>query len=955
MQNPSKPFSEIGYPSARLFWSLGFIYASFMALLMQKVALPLLPEMHAGHGLLMNDAIVFHNMAVEIASRIHAHGWSEWSLFPHGATGNVGLLSAIYALLGPDPAWFIPFTAAAHVTGALLIYRLGDAIWPGRTGKLGGLIAGIAFLVFPSALQWYGQNHKDAFAIAGILLVLNAWLDLHPPLNKIPRAITLPLVFAAVGATLLGVVRPYYVVLLLVALLASFVVTLIPGKNGYTGLHRTSLLGRAALFIIVALVALNFAHMDRAIGVYESDGTEKHQAARWEWQYSDAVPDFIEKPLKRASELRAHFVAFGRSVGASSEIDGDRTPDDAAEVLLYLPRALFVGLFAPFPDTWGERMTAPRLIGAMETAVWYVFAAGSLVLLIRRPSRKLLAGAVFCATLLVVLSYIHPNVGTLYRQRYGLWHFFLLCGSVGWASLILAYLDHRRINAKQANPPEIPGTISAPNDQVQASGVDRLAASGALVIGITLLCYLGFFARDLMLIKQLGMTHELDGFFTAVMIPMFFVTCLAMPMADALTMPFLSAGKDAGKEKRIGILQQQLGFALILLGGVTLATLAAAPYLMDAVLGSDHASQIAHSTSMLRWFAPIILLSAWTVVGNAALNGLGHQRDAALGQLSVPVLTIAALVSASPSEAMTAAIVGMLVGTLLNALWVSLRLWQLGMRFVPQKPSFIVLKPVMKIYYRLAPAALLPAVLVPMNYAFAANVASGALSAWAFTSKIVVLFSGLASVGATAVVLPHLAHMLAKGTHDEMRNDAKLLLVIGAWVGGMLALGAFLFAKPLVAATLSNNLSEPQLLELTNILKIGVLQLPMIICSALIMKMAIVSGASTRVMSATALGFASNLVVNIMLAPSLGVLGVAIGSLSAALSSSLLLLLTTYRQVGLTVRELLTLPLSWLVWSGVCIAIATESAAGMASAGLAIAGMAWAQFQMLRTTENQTL
>ena len=158
LQPDTSPFPPVG-----VFWSLSFAYACFMALLLQKAILPLWPEMHAGHGLLKNDAIVFHTMAVEIAQRIHSVGWAEWHIFPQGASANVGLLSLLYALLGPDPAWFIPFNAAAHATGALLIYRIGSRLVEGDVGKLGGLLAAICFVGFPSALQWYGQNHKDAF------------------------------------------------------------------------------------------------------------------------------------------------------------------------------------------------------------------------------------------------------------------------------------------------------------------------------------------------------------------------------------------------------------------------------------------------------------------------------------------------------------------------------------------------------------------------------------------------------------------------------------------------------------------------------------------------------------------------------------------------------------------------------------------------------------------------
>lgn len=40
---------------------------------------------------------------------------------------------------------------------------------------MGGLAAAILIAPFPSSLQWVGQNHKGAFAIAGALLVSSAW------------------------------------------------------------------------------------------------------------------------------------------------------------------------------------------------------------------------------------------------------------------------------------------------------------------------------------------------------------------------------------------------------------------------------------------------------------------------------------------------------------------------------------------------------------------------------------------------------------------------------------------------------------------------------------------------------------------------------------------------------------------------------------------------------------
>lgn len=945
------------YPSMKMFWWLGFVFASFMALLFQKVVLPLLPDMHAGHGLLLNDAIVFHNMAAEVAERIRANGWSEWRLFP-GAAGNVGVLSAIYAVLGPDPAWFIPLNAAAHATGAMLIYRIGGHLFPGDAGKLGGLMAGIAFLVFPSALQWYGQNQKDAFAIAGMLLILEASLDVYARQQAPFQAMGLPTFRAVLGTVLLGVVRPYFPVVLVLALVASFVMVAVPNLFKRSRLVRSLCVRQLVLIAGVALIAILFVCMDinAGVGSYVVDDSGPVRlypfSESWQWKMTDQLPQAVDKVLRRASELRTHFVIFGRSVGAGSEVDGDRLPDNAWSALAYMPRALTVGLFAPFPDTWGERVSAPRLIGVVETAIWYVFAIGIVITVVRWPSPQLLAGSVFCASLLIMLAYVHPNVGTLYRQRFGVWQFFLLCGSVGWASLILMVLGRQTRGAVGRKPELFAG--GGPAGAV-SSGVDRLAASGAVVVMITLMCYLGFFARDLLLVKQLGMNEGLDAFFTAAMIPMFFVTFLAMPMADALTLPFLSLRGAENDERRDLLIRHMLGFAIILLGIVAAAVVVAAPQIVSLVLGGSGLGQPEKAASMLRWFALLILSSAWTIVGNAALNAFGQSRDAALGQLVVPVITVAALVSVSPDHAVVAAIAGMLAGALLNQVWVVLRLRLHGIQLVPVIPALAILRPVTSSYHRLAGAALLTGVLIPINYTFAASVASGTVSAWALASKIVALFSGLASVGASAVVLPHLAHLLSHGAKKGMRDDAYFLLVSGGWIGGLVAVGAVLFAEPIVGAALSGSLSQTQVIELANIVKVGVLQLPVVIAGALVAKMAIVSGVSSRVLFAALAGLMCNLFMDMALVPRLGVMGVAIGALSATALSALGLAVAVRRQVGLTTRELLALFGSWLVWAGVCVAVNSHSTAVMVFAIFAILGMAWAQFAIGRDSRELSI
>ena len=918
---------DLAVPSGQFFWSLSFAYASFMALLLQKAILPLWPEMHAGHGLLMNDAIIFHNMAVEIAQRIHTNGWSEWHIYPPGASANVGLLSLLYALLDTDPAWFIPFNAAAHATGALMIYRIGARLVDSDLGKLGGLLAAICFLVFPSALQWYGQNHKDAFAIVGLLLVLDAWMAIHDDQFSFRVQDSIRVFFSALlGVLLLGLVRSYFVVVVAIGLLASFLISSI------WRCRAKAVAIRLVFVVVIALLAAVFMRFGIAEGVYgDSVGANTSIFEEFLWKENDGIPLVLEKTLRRASELRAHFVYFGRSVGAGSDIDVDQLPNTAWATLAYMPRALFVGLFAPFPETWGERVTLPRLVGAMETAVWYLAFLGVIVSVARYRSRKLLASVAFCAVLITMLAYIHPNVGTLYRQRYGLWHFFLLVGCIGWVSLLL-----ERFGRLSVSVSPIAVIDRFPDQRATAlTSSDRLLGQGPVVVLITLSCYLGFFARDLLLIGQLGLGGELDAFFAAVIIPMFFVSCLAMPFSDALVLPFVSSRKrGSGDDARL--LRGTLSLALVLLFGATCFVWMSASWLVALVISNATEEAQILAVTLVRWSAPIITLSAWTVVGNAALNALRKPRASALGQLVVPIVTLASLVLAPSGQIMAAGIGGMLLGTLMNALFV---FWQLGdssLLLLPSNSLFVNTREVRRIYWPLVAGAILPVALIPMNYLFAASVSTGMGATWAFASKLVVLFSGLASVVVTAVVLPRTADLISSGEH--VRSDVNLLITLGVWLGGVVMLAGFLFAEPLVAIFLGKGLSVAEVRDLALIAKIGLMQIPVVIIGVLANKFATLAGRSAWVMYSSVLAFSVNFGINFLLTPQIGVLGVAIGALWGGIISISVVLVGVHRQIGLSLREILIASACWLSWVAVCVGLVSNSGAALI-AGIAMLGL----------------
>ena len=927
-------------PRLLLFWTLGFVYSCLLALAMQKLLLPMVPEMHAGHGLLKNDAIIFHQAAAALADKIKESGWSEWMLYPTGFTGNVGVLAALYAWFGPEPAAFIPLNAAAHATGALMLVLIGPLLWPGKPGRLGGLAAGIAFVAFPSALLWYGQNHKDAFAIAGTLMMLYAWLRLQRP-GETTGAVLRMFLLATVGVGLIAVVRPYFTMIVAAAFASSWVASF-----GWLVISKNLKACASSVALTLVFLCLMFAAavgtskissartaFDTVLTAAEMGGQASPEVMQWKWRPTPGLPAPIDGLFRRVSELRVHFIRYAQSVGAGSGIDEDRIPSDVAGALAYLPRALFVGLFAPFPESWSQRVSLPRLAAAIETSIWYVFFPGLIVLAVRHPSRELVAGAAFSAVILVVLDYANPNVGTLYRLRFGTWMFLFLGGAVGWASLAIGFLS--RVEHSHHAAHRIPGALAETSgEESPGLNLSSLAASGALTMLITFVGYLGFLARDLLLVHANGLSTGMDSLFSAMMLPMVFVNCLSIPISDAITMPFVKLWTRADPAEGQRFIRSILFWASLIMGASAVAAFLFAAPAMRMILGSDDPRQIVEGAMLLRLFTPIVLLSAWTVVGNSVLNALHRFQDSALAQLAVPTCAIGAILLAPPGLVPIYAILGMVLGTLANAVIVAILCLRQGIVLRPSPAGCPAsTRPIFGAYGWLVFAALFTAATSPVNYFFAGMAGDGGVSGWALSSKMILLFNGLVVAAVTTVLLPHMARTIARSTRPQTGSYFVFLLLGATWAGGLVMLGVAGFSEPVVAALMGGpRVSESQVQVLAQVLRIGVIQLPVLVVGAITLKAAAVTERSSRTVLASAVALAVSCATSALLVPTLGILGIAYASLGATVVGTLYLACAMARQCGMSPTIPWILLLTWAGWGWVSFAMTSGNGTEVTSA-----------------------
>ncbi|MDO9372323.1 MAG: hypothetical protein Q7U07_07005 [Gammaproteobacteria bacterium] len=447
----------------RVFWAAVFCTTSAIALTVQLIVLPyLLPGLHAGNGLLVGgDWVTFHEVASRLAEKINAQGWQAWTLRPTaeltaGPEGQstAGIAAAIYAITVSKPYVLIPLNAALHATAAVTLMRIARYL----TGDdFTAMCAALPFVLFPSAMTWYAQIHKDGFYFAGAFLCLYGWMLLArlPTWQSGWRTVLAGLAWIGAGVALMGLVRTY-----------SFQVVQGVGFVFATGLSmlfivrgvkkqlpwKTCTAAIAVLFLVPLLLRLAPVDTKLSYKVPEATSTtgltvDSHGEAlvRDHWRASGWLPNLIENKFLWLAVQRDGYILrepdMEQHQKAGSMIDRDVRLFSVSDFVVYLPRAAQIGLLAPFPIHWitpgastaGSLMR--QLAGVEMIGVYCALLFLPYAMWHWRGKVEMWLPVVFGTMLVLVYAFSTPNLGSLHRQRYG---FLMLLVGVGLAGCLSA-------------------------------------------------------------------------------------------------------------------------------------------------------------------------------------------------------------------------------------------------------------------------------------------------------------------------------------------------------------------------------------------------------------------------------------------------------------------------------------------------------------------------------------
>jgi hypothetical protein len=444
-----------------------WLYVLLAGLTLQWIVLPLTP-FHGGYGLMQGgDWTSFHQMGVELASAIKEQGWGAWQ--PSYQTQvPASIAAALYVVTGIEMPWvLLPLHGLVWGIAGLVTYSMAKAI--GLNHRL-ALLTVAPLLVFPSTAMVWGQIHKDIFSITGALLLVHYWMWWLQVANGQKAlkyfSFTLRLIVLTMAMAMIVYVRPYLGQVAQLASLAAFAtgMTLLLAQVAakrpmrLVNVGRGLLVGLCGLAMLWVVVDWDRRQASSSDSVSEilppqearQDDTDKPSGqlkgpaaipqptiACPGWQPTKWLPHALDN---RVSALACARNGFRSSNPGGSSLDVQIGFNSVKDILSYLPRALQISFFAPFPDSWLAKGvqtggTMMRLLTIPEMLVLYVSLAGVVLALWQpRLRQPVLVALAFSLTWVLIHTFTVTSIGTLYRMRYPGMFIWIMLGTAGWAA-----------------------------------------------------------------------------------------------------------------------------------------------------------------------------------------------------------------------------------------------------------------------------------------------------------------------------------------------------------------------------------------------------------------------------------------------------------------------------------------------------------------------------------------
>jgi len=305
--------------------------------------------------------------------------------------------------------------------------------WKYLIVQLGGRSSShpVIWIAFPILWIHFAQLLRDPYYITFFILWLNAWVYLFRSDNKKSMwkaAVTILLI----SPFLYWVRDRFWVLAQLISIsyfFFAFILFIVKKKSFF--------FVKMMLLLCIAINAYSVIKMINRSWTPEQVQTESAEG-------------LINKPFTffyKVAFLRKNFI---KSYDQASSLDADVQFESDADVVAYVPRALQIGMFMPFPNMWFEHVGKTGLLGRM-IAAWEMVLMSLLMLMVvfKALSGKMKLEMFLCLIAITIsclaLGLVVTNGGALYRMRLSSW---LIWGALCFALYFPSFTQNDSVKLK---------------------------------------------------------------------------------------------------------------------------------------------------------------------------------------------------------------------------------------------------------------------------------------------------------------------------------------------------------------------------------------------------------------------------------------------------------------------------------------------------------------------------
>jgi putative peptidoglycan lipid II flippase len=337
------------------------------------------------------------------------------------------------------------------------------------------------------------------------------------------------------------------------------------------------------------------------------------------------------------------------------------------------------------------------------------------------------------------------------------------------------------------------------------AGVQRAVARAAAVVGTATLAsrILGF-VRDLVIARGFGAGPGTDAFFVAFRLPNLLRRLVAEGALSSAFIPvFTEYSTKRSRADYLRMLSAVTGLMLLLLAGVTLAGILAAPWLLRLMApGFFESAAVGELTVRLtRLMFPYLFLVGLAAVAMGILNAQRHFLIPALSPIALNVGIIAGALLIAPrlTEPVTGLALGVLLGGAGQLLVQVPAVWRRGLLASPQIAlRHPAVRRIVKLMTPVIVGQSAGHLGTIVNTIIASFLAAGSVSYLYYADRLIEFPLGVFGVAIATAVLPTLSEQAAHRERQALRETLSFALRLAAFISVPAAVGLYVLSEPIV-------------------------------------------------------------------------------------------------------------------------------------------------------------